>query len=179
MCGKGDRTTREKARMRRALLSLFGVGFVPGAPGTFASGVAILAYLGMLWGLDWRAAGVSCAVLSLLFGLVTVLAGGAVEADVEAGEGGKGGGPDPRWVVSDEVAGQLAAVMLARWPWGVLVGFLGFRLLDIAKPFPVSRLERLPGGLGILADDLAAGLVVLVALRLAGWLVPAWNLVYP
>ena len=163
--------------MRRALLSLFGVGFVPGAPGTLASGVAILAYLGMLRALDWRVAGAGCVVLSLFFALITVSAGGGAELE-EAGKEGTGGGPDPPWIVSDEVAGQLLAVMLARWPWGVLAGFLGFRLLDIAKPFPVSRLERLPGGWGIVADDLAAAATVCAALRLAGWLVPAWNLVY-
>jgi phosphatidylglycerophosphatase A len=59
-----------------------------------------------------------------------------------------------------------------------VAGFAGFRLLDIAKPFPIGRLQRLPGGWGILADDLAAGLAVCAALRLADWLVPAWNLVY-
>ena len=163
--------------MKRALLSLFGVGFAPGAPGTFASGVAILVYLGMLRALDWRAAGVACAAVAVFFALVTVLAGGEAEAAGMEKEG-RNGGRDPRWIVSDEVAGQLVAAMFVKWPWGVLAAFVGFRLLDVGKPFPISRLERLPGGWGILADDVAAGLAVAAALRLAVWLAPAWDLVY-
>ena len=159
--------------MKRALLSLFGVGYLPGAPGTFASGVAILAYSGMLWGLGATAANVACATGAVLFALVTVVAGGGAERD-EEGRTGR----DPRWIVSDEVAGQLVGVFLARWPWGVLASFLGFRVLDIAKPFPISRLERLPGGCGILADDLAAAAAVCAALRLVDWLASRWGLVY-
>ncbi len=164
-------------KMKRALLSFFGVGFAPGAPGTFASGVAILVYLGMLRALGWRAAGVACAAVAVFFALVTVLAGSGAEA-AEIAKEGEDRGRDPHWIVSDEVAGQLVSAMFVTWPWGMLAAFAGFRVLDVAKPFPISRLERLPGGWGILADDVAAGLAVAAALRLADWLAPAWELVY-
>lgn len=85
---------------------------------------------------------------------------------------------DPGPVVLDEVAGQwLALAVLTAWrpgvpkPWVLGLSFLLFRAFDILKPWPISALERLPGGVGIVADDLAAGLAagcvqVLVALAL-------------
>ena len=73
------------------------------------------------------------------------------------------GGHDPQFVVIDEVAGQWITLLLspADWRHG-LVALVLFRLFDIAKPFPVRRLERLPGGWGIVFDDVAAGLYAFV-----------------
>ncbi len=82
------------------------------------------------------------------------------------------GKKDPGLVVVDEVLGQwLALGFLPRmtWPWALLAFGL-FRLFDIWKPWPVRQLERLPGGTGIVADDLAAGAWAAVVLVLAGWL---------
>jgi len=88
---------------------------------------------------------------------------------------GKSGHGDPGWVVADEVAGQAmaSAVALAGpvWPSAALA-FVLFRLLDIVKPWPVNRAERLPGGLGVLADDLVAGAMaaaVVLGLHLVGF----------
>ncbi len=83
-------------------------------------------------------------------------------------------GEDPHLCVIDEVAGMLVTYFLvATTLGGWLVGFLWFRLFDILKPFGVRRLERLPGGLGIMADDLAAGALACAAthatVRLLGW----------
>ncbi|MBI4367469.1 MAG: phosphatidylglycerophosphatase A [Deltaproteobacteria bacterium] len=65
---------------------------------------------------------------------------------------------DPRQIVIDEVAGYLVAVAGHPWSWRMaLVAFVCFRLFDVVKPPPCRRLERLPGGVGIVADDLAAG----------------------
>ena len=79
---------------------------------------------------------------------------------------------DPPAVVSDELAGQSIALLGAAGPLDVLWAFLAFRLFDTLKPWPISRLEKLPGGTGILLDDLAAGvaalLVVLAARLIAG-----------
>jgi phosphatidylglycerophosphatase A len=81
-------------------------------------------------------------------------------------EAARRGESDPGAIVADEVAGQWLAlavltIAMERPPTLIeaAVSFVLFRLLDIAKPWPIRRLERLPGGWGIVADDLAAGLV--------------------
>jgi phosphatidylglycerophosphatase A len=77
------------------------------------------------------------------------------------------GVPDPSEVVIDEVAGMWwAALLLPASPYDLVAVFLLFRLFDVVKPAPIPRLERLPGGLGIVADDVAAGLLA----RVAWWL---------
>jgi phosphatidylglycerophosphatase A len=85
---------------------------------------------------------------------------------------------DPGPIVIDEVAGQLLGLLVALPLVGPVTGrplvmctilaFLLFRIFDVAKPWPIRRLERLPGGLGIVADDLAAGLITGIALGI-GW----------
>jgi phosphatidylglycerophosphatase A len=75
--------------------------------------------------------------------------------------------PDPPEVVIDEIAGMWwAALLLPATPYDLIAVFCLFRLFDVVKPAPISRLERLPGGLGIVADDVAAGLLA----RVAWWL---------
>jgi phosphatidylglycerophosphatase A len=80
---------------------------------------------------------------------------------------------DPGYVVIDEVVGQIVTLLLrpdAAWKW-LLTGFVVFRVLDVIKPFPARQAERLPGGWGIMTDDLAAGLYGMVALSLLGFAV--------
>jgi phosphatidylglycerophosphatase A len=77
------------------------------------------------------------------------------------------GAPDPGPVVVDEVCGQLVALALLPAGWlPVAVSFALFRFFDIIKPGPIRRLERLPGGWGIMADDVGAGLAAAVLSRL-------------
>jgi phosphatidylglycerophosphatase A len=82
---------------------------------------------------------------------------------------------DPGVVVVDEVLGQwIALAALPAWTWqGALAAFVVFRLFDMTKPWPVRSLESLPGGTGIVADDLGAGIYAAIALRVvllaAGW----------
>lgn len=80
------------------------------------------------------------------------------------------GGRDPSIVVIDEVAGMWCALLAAQQVvWHYLVALTLFRVLDIVKPGPIRRLEALPGGWGVMLDDLAAGIVTLgavLALRL-------------
>ena len=79
-------------------------------------------------------------------------------------------GHDSQRIVIDEVAGQMIAFGLAgtvRLSWSaIFAGFVLFRLFDIMKPFPIRHLERLPGGLGVMADDVGAGLYALLGLTL-------------
>src|SRR6202034_2177705 len=74
---------------------------------------------------------------------------------------------DPQFVVIDEVAGQLIALVGAPLTWkSFLAGFILFRAFDIVKPPPVRQLERLPEGTGIVLDDVAAGLYALAVMQL-------------
>jgi phosphatidylglycerophosphatase A len=77
------------------------------------------------------------------------------------------GAKDPQFIVVDEVAGQLVALVAVPLAWKTfLAGFILFRIFDIWKPFPIRRLERLPEGTGIVVDDLGAGIYALVIMHL-------------
>ena len=77
------------------------------------------------------------------------------------------GGKDPQFVVIDEVAGQLIALIAVPLAWKTfLAGFILFRAFDIVKPPPVRQLERLPEGTGIVLDDVAAGIYALAVMHL-------------
>jgi phosphatidylglycerophosphatase A len=108
-------------------------------------------------------------VLALLLIAVTVLGTWAAEESERAL-----GGKDPGVIVVDEVAGMMLAV-LAVSPTAALitVAFLLFRLFDVFKPFPANAAQQLRGGLGVMVDDLVAGLYALllvVLVRRLGWL---------
>jgi len=142
--------------VRRALLSLLGVGFLPGPSGTWASLVTTAGLL-LLTG-----PGFHPTALPLLVALVL---GSAVTLAFAGREGGDDGHGDPGWIVADEVAGQALALVVAgavgRGDGWIAAGlaFLGFRVFDIVKPGPIGASQRLPGGVGVLVDDLLAGLI--------------------
>ncbi|MBK1697851.1 phosphatidylglycerophosphatase A family protein [Rhodovibrio salinarum] len=125
-----------------------GAGYLPKMPGTWGSLAALPPGALILWlGGGW--------VLAIA-GLLAILAGTAAAHVYYQ----KVGGSDPQEIVIDEVGGQwLALAPLALDPLHFLVAFAAFRLFDTLKPWPINALERLPGGLGIMADDAAAGLV--------------------
>jgi phosphatidylglycerophosphatase A len=78
-------------------------------------------------------------------------------------------------VVIDEVLGQLVTLAFIPVGWrAALVGFVLFRIYDVIKPYPANRFEKFHGGLGIMADDFAAGVYANLTLRLLMWLLPAW-----
>jgi phosphatidylglycerophosphatase A len=75
---------------------------------------------------------------------------------------------DPQFVVIDEVAGQLIAMIAVPISWkSLLLGFILFRGFDIVKPPPVRQLEHLPKGIGIVLDDVGAGLYALIMMHAA------------
>jgi phosphatidylglycerophosphatase A len=140
-----------------------GVGYFPIAPGTAGSAAAALIPAAVALKADWHPwLRVSLLAAVALLLVVGVWAGTKAEKHF--------GKTDPPPVVIDEVAGQfltLAGAPAPSWKW-LLIGFLLFRLLDIVKPFPARRAERLPGGRGIMMDDLIAGAYGAALLAVAG-----------
>ena len=134
-----------------------GAGYLPRAPGTAGSAVGVLAYVVM----NAMGAGTYFphAILLLLF--AGIIAAQRVETFW---------GHDSQRIVIDEVVGQMIAFCLvatAQLSWvSTITGFALFRVFDIVKPFPLRRLERLPGGIGVIADDAGAGLYALAVLTL-------------
>ena len=138
-------------------------GYFPVAPGTVGSAAGLVFYLAVWWS---GSAVVEAGLIGVLFAL-GVWAGTTAERYF--------GGIDPGPIVLDEVVGML--ITLAFSPVGMpgaIAGFVLFRLFDIIKPFPARRLERLHGGLGVMADDAMAAVYANVALRFAIWAAPEW-----
>ena len=143
-----------------------GVGFIPVAPGTWGSAVGVCLYLLARSYLQQATAGAGVAEAAALTSMATTLmlvviviislAGAWAATRVESLLKRK----DPGVVVADEVAGQLITFLFVPWgagPLVILAGFLAFRVFDIWKPYPISRLEGLETGLGVMADDVLAG----------------------
>ncbi len=138
-----------------------GLGYFPIAPGTAGSiaGVALAAGIGHLpVSRLWQSTLVAMAVAAVF--ALGVWAGGEAEKFF--------GRVDPGSVVIDEVAGQMIALLrrpATSWKW-LVAGFVLFRIFDVAKPFPAGRAEKLPGGWGIMLDDVVAALYSLAVLWL-------------
>lgn len=134
--------------------SVFGIGYIPFAPGTFGSLAGALLFLFVP---ALRLPELFIPLIAFV-SLVGVWAGGSMEKEY---------GKDPSAVVIDELAGQwVALLLLPAAPLTVLFSFLFFRLYDIWKPGPVDRVQHLPGGWGIMTDDLLAGLLANLSVRL-------------
>jgi phosphatidylglycerophosphatase A len=154
----GPRTAVQ--RLALLIATVGGIGHAPFAPGTVASAVTALA-LGLLTP--------SRSALVVLV-VAVIVAGGWAAQHAERPLGGK----DPGAIVIDEVAGMaLSVIALPLTPAVLLAGFALFRVFDIVKPYPANALQRLPGGLGVMIDDVVAGLyallLLLAARALVGW----------
>lgn len=141
--------------VREFLATCFYVGHVPGAPGTYASILAVCAFLtagDAAFRAGWFA----------FLGIVLVSMFALSRAEETFGSA------DPKPAVLDEFAGMwLSMLLCGSTAWLPLcVAFAAFRLLDVLKPWPIRALERFAGWRGIIADDLAAGLVSGGAARL-------------
>ena len=145
--------------MRRLVAAGLGTGLIPrrlwnGDNGAGTFGAALAALIGVvIWGAPWW--------------IDLTVAGIAIALSLWAAQPFAAGHSDPNWVVIDEVAGTLVALIgLSGIPW--LVALVVARLGDIFKVLPgVAQAERLPGAIGITADDVVAGLYGLAA----GWIV--------
>lgn len=138
------------------------LGYVPIAPGTFGSAVGVALFYAVRGS---GSIGVELAVIAALFAIGVW---SATQAEHHFG------GVDPGPIVIDEVVGML--ITLALLPvnaTGVLVGFLLFRVLDVFKPWPAAGFERLPGGLGVMADDGMAAIYGNLIMRALLWVAPA------
>jgi undecaprenyl-diphosphatase len=149
--------------MRRLLVSCFGLGWLPVAPGTLGSlPPALLFALMCYFNSSSATISIIMAVLALAGSVVCIKFAPAIVAATNE--------TDPREVIADEFSGQavtflfIAAVPVSNiWVTGLL-GFLLFRFFDILKPWPIRKFEKLPKGWGILLDDLIAGVYAGIAL---------------
>jgi phosphatidylglycerophosphatase A len=139
--------------------TFFGIGRLRPGPGTWASAATVL-----LWAAFGHAIEPSLRIPVLVFVAVLVVTAGIPAAtQVSRASATK----DPQFVVVDEVAGQLIALIAVPVAWKTLLaGFILFRAFDIIKPPPVRQLERLPEGTGIVLDDVAAGIYALVVMQI-------------
>lgn len=148
-------------RLHILLATWFGCGYSPAAPGTAgsAAGIFIAWLLISLAGLSpfWL------IPLTVVMTPLAIWAAGATARDL--------GREDPGLVVIDKVLGQwLTASAIVHPGWrSYVLAFALFRIFDITKPWPIRKLERLHGGLGIVADDLLAGVYGAVVLFAAGY----------
>jgi len=154
----------ERSRPRAPLwattvATFFGIGRLRPGPGTWASAATVVIWAAIAYGLTPSLRTPVAIALAVLVTLVGIPAATRV-ARASATK-------DPQFVVIDEVAGQLIALIAVPLAWQTfLVGLILFRAFDIVKPPPVRQLERLPEGTGIMLDDVAAGIFAFVGMHL-------------
>lgn len=142
-----------------AVATFFGIGRIRPGPGTWASAATVL-----LWAALAHTLPMSLQVwTAIILAIAIALIGTPAATTVARSSGIK----DPQFVVIDEVAGQLIALIAVPLAWkSLLASFILFRGFDIAKPPPVRQLEALPEGYGIVLDDVAAGIYALACVHL-------------
>lgn len=139
--------------------TLFGIGRMRPGPGSWGSAATVL-----LWAATARELPPSLRTpIAIALALLVTLIGIPAATRVARASAAK----DPQFVVIDEVAGQLIALIAVPLGWKTfLAGFILFRAFDIVKPPPVRQLEKLPEGTGIVLDDVAAGIYALIGMHL-------------
>jgi phosphatidylglycerophosphatase A len=145
-----------------------GSGFFPVAPGTAGSIVGVALGVAFLAISPWLLGGAT--IVAVVAGTVAIR-----NATCMGWLGAKKGeNDDPGWIVIDEIAGQMIAMLaLPRPSWaGVVLAFALFRLFDIAKPGPVGWMDRQGGAAGVMGDDVLAGIAAAALVALGHWGVP-------
>ena len=150
---------RRTPRWATLIATFFGIGRLRPGPGSWGSAATVLLWAALAHALaaSWR------TPIAIALTAVVTLVGIPAATRVARGSGTK----DPQFVVIDEVAGQLVALVAVPLAWkSFLAGFILFRAFDIVKPPPVRQLEAIPEGAGIVLDDVAAGLYALGCVHL-------------
>ena len=145
-----------------AIATVFGIGYAPIAPGTFGSAAGLL-----LW---WA---LPTSTLTHAGAIVALFVVGSWSGNIAERHFGR---TDPSQVVIDEVMGMLITLFLNPVGWiGAILAFFLFRIFDVIKPYPSDRLERLHGGVGVMADDgmaaIYANLTLRVMLASSKWII--------
>lgn len=152
----------KKLEAKTILGTFFGVGFMPFAPGTFGTLAALLIYFAL------PTAVFEFAFMPYFLGALLLL---SVLGVWICGIAEKSLGHDAPAIVFDEVIGYFVAVFLL--PKSIMIGLLAFalfRFFDILKPYPINKLQNLKGGMGVMADDILAGIYANILLQII------WNL---
>jgi phosphatidylglycerophosphatase A len=151
-------------RQLAILLSTFGyIGYAPFAPGTVGSAAGLVVFYGV------RSTGSTAAEIAAIVVLFVIGIWAGTHAEHHFG------GVDPAPIVLDEVVGMLITLcLLPVNVVGALIGFFVFRVFDVIKPFPSARFERLPGGLGVMADDGMAAVYANLVMRGLLAIAPQW-----
>ena len=139
--------------------TFFGIGRLRPGPGTWASAATVAMWAAVAYGLTPSLRTPVAVGLAVVVTLVGIPAATLVARASAA--------KDPQFVVIDEVAGQLIALIAVPLAWKTfLASLILFRAFDIVKPPPVRQLEKLPEGTGIMLDDVAAGIFALIGMHL-------------
>ncbi len=142
----------------RSVSTVFGIGYLPLMPGTFASLAGLLLYLVIRHNIH----------LYLGITIFLLIAGLYVSGKAEK----LFGKDDPGEIVIDELCGMLIVYLFIPFTlFNLITGFIIFRVLDIIKLYPISRLERLKGGWGIMLDDITAGIFANIMLQVANYVI--------
>jgi phosphatidylglycerophosphatase A len=139
--------------------TFFGIGRLRPGPGTWGSAAAVALWAAASYGINPSLRTPIAIALAVLITLIGIPAATRVCR--------ASGTKDPQFVVIDEVAGQLIALIAVPLAWKTfLAGFILFRAFDIVKPPPLRQLEKLPEGTGIMLDDVGAGIYAFVGMQL-------------
>lgn len=147
--------------LAKIISTFFGVGYFPKAPGTMGSLAALIVY--------WVCPEInSLQLVMIILGITGI---GIVSATLTENEMkskfGKDKGIDPGIIVIDEVIGMLIALIaVPKATIFLIAAFILFRIFDIAKPYPIRRIEKLQGGWGIVFDDVIAGIYANIVLQI-------------
>lgn len=143
----------------KAIATGFGSGYSPIAPGTAGAFVGVILFLALIK-----------LNLSPIFWVVFILflfAAGVLTSTLAEKLFGK---KDPHPIVIDEIAGCFFLLFIPLAKWYIIVAFIIYRILDILKPFPAYRSQKLPGGWGIMVDDIIVGVYTVVIIKGFIWL---------